>query len=86
MMFRARVAAEGGWCRCRQWSGRVHGRYVRSLRDVAVGSVGVTVELEVRRFRRQNPACPAVTFAEQVHGPTRPTAASPRAWPQRQSP
>lgn len=72
MVLRARVAVEGGWCRCGQWSGRVHGRYVRSLRDVAVGGVGVIVELQVRRFRCRNPACPAVTFAEQVQGLTRP--------------
>ncbi|WP_443053961.1 transposase family protein [Streptomyces sp. IBSBF 2435] len=72
MVLRARVAVEGGWCRCGQWSGRVHGRYVRSLRDVAVGGVGVIVELQVRRFRCQNPACPAVMFAEQIQGLTRP--------------
>ncbi|MEC3997105.1 ISL3 family transposase [Actinacidiphila sp. DG2A-62] len=66
------MAGEGGRCRCGRWSGRVHGRYVRSLRDAAVGGAGVIIELQVRRFRCQNPACPAVTFAEQVHGLTRP--------------
>jgi hypothetical protein len=72
VVLRARVAAEGGRCRCGRWSDRVHGRYVRSLRDVAVGGAGVIIELQVRRFRCQNSACPAVTFAEQVHGLTTP--------------
>ncbi|MEU8548932.1 transposase family protein [Streptomyces roseoverticillatus] len=60
-----------GSCRCGQSSARVHGRYVRRLRDVSVGGVGVVVELCVRRFRCENPVCTAVTFAERV-SPGRP--------------
>src|SRR5438552_16064300 len=53
-------------------SGQVHGRYVRQLRDAAVGGVQVVISLSVRRFRCGNAACPAVTFAEQVAGLTSP--------------
>ncbi|WP_354671547.1 transposase family protein [Streptomyces sp. SRF1] len=59
-------------CRCGESSARVHGRYVRRLRDVAVGGVGVVIELWVRRFRCDNAGCPAVTFAEQIAGLTTP--------------
>ncbi|MFD8263623.1 hypothetical protein ACFV19_33100 [Streptomyces griseoluteus] len=51
-------------------SGRVHGRYMRRLVDAAVGGAGVVIKLLVRRFKCPNPACPAVTFAEQVAGLT----------------
>lgn len=45
---------------------RVHGRYVRRLRDAVVGGLGGVIELCVRPFRCGNPACTAVTLAEQV--------------------
>ncbi|MFE1012849.1 ISL3 family transposase [Streptomyces sp. NPDC058794] len=61
-----------GSCRCGQSSTRVHGRYVRRLRDVAVGGLEVVIELRIRRFRCENPACTAVTFAEQIEGLTTP--------------
>ncbi|MGW6709600.1 ISL3 family transposase [Streptomyces sp. NPDC054956] len=66
--MRAATAA----CRCGRSSARVHGRYVRKLSDVAVGGLGVVIELCIRRFRCENSACPAVTFAEQVTGLTTP--------------
>ncbi|WP_373466093.1 transposase family protein [Streptomyces phaeochromogenes] len=72
VVLRTRVRAATGSCRCGQSSARVHGRYVRRLRDVAVGGLGVVIELCVRRFRCENPACTAVTFAEQVSGLTTP--------------
>jgi transposase len=72
VVLRTRVRATTGSCRCGQRSDRVHGRYVRRLRDVAVGGLGVVIELCVRRFRCENPACTAVTFAEQVSGLTTP--------------
>jgi len=53
-------------------SGRVHGGYVRQLRDVAAGGAQLVIALRVRRFRCRNAACPAVTFAEQVAGLTGP--------------
>ena len=69
----ARVRAASGMCRrCGQVSGRVHGSYVRQLRDAAAGGVQVVIALRVRRFRCVNSACPAVTFAEQVAGLTSP--------------
>jgi transposase len=39
---------------------------VRRLRDTAVGGLGATIALCVRRFRCDNGDCPAVTFTEQV--------------------
>lgn len=53
---------------------RVHGRYVRRLRDVAVGGLGAVIQLTVRRLHCENLACPAVTFAEQIPGLTSPRA------------
>ncbi|WP_406414690.1 ISL3 family transposase (plasmid) [Streptomyces halstedii] len=72
VVLRTRVRAATAVCRCGQSSPRVHGRYVRELRDVAVGGLGVVIELSIRRFRCENSACPAVTFAEQITGLTTP--------------
>ncbi|MFD8032786.1 ISL3 family transposase [Streptomyces sp. NPDC059717] len=72
VVLRTRVRAATGSCRCGQISARVHGRYVRRLRDVAVGGLGVVIELCIRRFRCENAACPVVTFAEQITGLTTP--------------
>jgi transposase len=72
VVFGARVRAATAVCRCGESSARVHGRYIRRLRDVAAGGVGVVIELCVRRFRCENPVCPAVTFAEQIAGLTTP--------------
>ena len=72
-MLEARVGALGAACRhCGRVSGRVHGSYVRQLRDAAVGGVQLVIALRVRRFCCGNAACPAVTFAEQVAGLTSP--------------
>lgn len=49
------------------WS---HSRYVRHLADAAVGGRPVRIDLSVRRLYCENPACPKVTFAEQVPGLT----------------
>ena len=73
VVLEARVRAAAAACpRCGQVSGRVHGGYVRQLRDAAAGGVQVVILLRVRRFRCGNAACPAVTFAEQVAGLTSP--------------
>src|SRR5207248_10726560 len=67
VVLEARVRAGSAACpRCGRVSGRVHGSYVRQLRDAAVGGVQLVIALRVRRFRCRNAACPAVTFAEQV--------------------
>jgi transposase len=54
--------------RCGQSSARVHGGYSRVVADGAAGGRPVLIVLAVRRFRCQNPACAAVTFAEQAAG------------------
>ena len=73
VVIEARVRGAAAACpRCGQVSGRVHGGYVRQLRDAAAGGVQVVISLKVRRFRCGNAGCPAVTFAEQVAGLTRP--------------
>lgn len=72
VVLRTRARAATAVCRCGQDSARVHGRYIRRLRDVAVGGLNVVIELCIRRFRCANPACPAVTFAEQIVGLTTP--------------
>ncbi|MFF7192026.1 ISL3 family transposase, partial [Streptomyces sp. NPDC008222] len=72
VVLRARARSTTGACRCGHSSSRVHGGYVRKLRDAAVGGLGVVIELHIRRFRCKNPACPAVTFAEQIAGLTTP--------------
>lgn len=71
----ARVRSATARCgRCRQSSSRVHGRYLRRLRDLTVGGVAVLLQVWVRRFRCGNRSCPAVTFVEQVDGLTAPHA------------
>ncbi|MFB7397759.1 ISL3 family transposase [Streptomyces sp. NPDC056191] len=59
---------------CRMPSWRVHGRYVRRLGDAPVAGSPVVIELTVRRFKCLSSWCPAVTFAEQIEGLTRPHA------------
>ncbi len=69
--IRARARAGDGVCpRCGAGSWRVHSRYERRLRDAAIGGAPAVIRLAVRRFFCGNPACPAVTFAEQVSGLT----------------
>ncbi|MGC1211692.1 MAG: ISL3 family transposase [Micromonospora sp.] len=71
----ARVRATTARCgTCGQPSGRVHGRYRRQLRDVAVAGAGLVLQVHVRRFRCGNSGCRAVTFTEQVDGLTAPYA------------
>nr|WP_254402003.1 ISL3 family transposase [Streptomyces sp. AC555_RSS877] len=71
----ARARSAGADCpHCGSASGRVHGRYMRRLADAAVGGASVVIELVVRRFKCPNPACRAVTFAEQIAGLTSPYA------------
>jgi transposase len=56
---------------CGMASSRVHSRYVRRLDDAAAAAGRrVVVELQVRRFRCCQPACPKATFVEQVPGLT----------------
>jgi len=48
----------------------VHSRYERRLPDTAAGGREVLICLTVRRFLCRAPACPKVTFAEQVRSLT----------------
>jgi hypothetical protein len=48
----------------------VHSRYERRLLDTAAAGQEVLICLTVRRFLCRAPACPKVTFAEQVRGLT----------------
>jgi transposase len=74
-MLSGRLRASTARCgRRREPSGRVHGVYQRRLRDVAVAGTGTLLQLRIRRFRCENTACPARTFAEQVDGVTVPYA------------
>ncbi|WP_326731691.1 transposase family protein [Streptomyces phaeochromogenes] len=69
VVVRARATAERGGCSgCGVKSARVHSRYVRRLEDSAVGHRRVVIDLQVRRFRCGEGACPQTTFAEQVGG------------------
>ncbi|MFL1377330.1 ISL3 family transposase [Nocardiopsis protaetiae] len=71
LVARANSAVEA--CpRCGMESTRLHGRYERTVRDSAVGGAEVVIRLRIRRFRCPDPACPAVTFAEQIPGLTSP--------------
>jgi transposase len=75
LMLSGRVRAATARCgRCQQRSGRVHGRYQRRLRDIAVAGLALLVQVQVRRFRCDNTGCPAKTFAEQIDGLTAPHA------------
>ncbi|MFE5853484.1 transposase family protein [Streptomyces sp. NPDC056500] len=67
VVLRTRVRAAAAVCQCGRRSARVHGRYVRKLRDVAVGGLDVVIELCIRRFRCENSAYSAVAFAEQIY-------------------
>ena len=65
----ASCRADSACCpRCGQESARVQGGYARMVADGAAGGRPVLIVLQVRRFRCRNPACPAVTFAEQASG------------------
>jgi transposase len=69
----ARPTASSGACPgCGQRSGRVHSRYVRTLRDLPACGRAVRVRLAVRRFVCRTVGCPKRTFVEQVAGATTP--------------
>jgi transposase len=75
VVLSGRVRAATARCgRCRQRSGRIHGRYQRRLRDIAIAGMALVLQVQVRRFRCDNTGCPAKTFAEQMDGLTAPHA------------
>jgi transposase len=71
VVISASSAASSARCpRCGSASSRVHGGYWRLVADGAAGGRPVLVALRVRRFRCQQPACPAGTFTAQEDGVT----------------
>jgi transposase len=75
VVFEARAAEVTARCPgCGTPSAQVHGRYRRSLADLAVGGQPMVIRLEIRRFACRVATCPRVTFAEQIDGLTTPHA------------
>ncbi|MFI6423177.1 transposase family protein [Streptomyces sp. NPDC050842] len=61
----ARGHAGGASCPdCGRFSGRVHDRYQRRLRDLPLADQGFVIRLTVRRFICESTDCPRRTFAE----------------------
>ncbi|WP_232837475.1 ISL3 family transposase [Streptomyces atratus] len=61
----ARGRAGGAPCPdCGRFSGRVHDRYLRRLRDLPLADQGFVIRLTVRRFICGSEGCPRRTFAE----------------------
>ncbi|MET7684330.1 ISL3 family transposase [Streptomyces sp. NPDC005423] len=67
---RTRSHSPSGCTGCGTLSEWVHSRYVRHLREAALGGRPVRIDLSVRRLYCENSACAKVTFAEQVPGLT----------------
>jgi transposase len=71
VILRARCwPAQAACPECGTWSSRVHGSYVRRVRDVPLGGRPVLIHLAMRRFACPNAACTKVTFAGQADGLT----------------
>ncbi|NEC34715.1 transposase family protein [Streptomyces rubrogriseus] len=56
---------------CGNWSGRVHGSYLRFPAGLPMAGRRVVLRLRVRRFTCEDPSCGRRTFVEQVAGLTR---------------
>ncbi|AZP22779.1 ISL3 family transposase [Streptomyces aquilus] len=56
---------------CGNWSGRVHGSYLRFPADLPVAGRRVVLRQQVRRFTCEDASCERRTFVEQVTGLTR---------------
>jgi transposase len=71
VVIRAGCRPAGAACpACGTWSSRVHGSYVRQVRDLPLGGRPVLIHLAMRRFVCMNMACTKVTFAGQADGLT----------------
>lgn len=71
MSLLVRAAFPAARCpRCGSASSRTHGGYRRTLTDAPLAGRRVRIVVAVRRFRCVDPACSAVTFAEQIPGLT----------------
>lgn len=68
------TATDGACPHCGERSSQIHSYYSRSPQDVPSSGKTVRLVLGVRRFRCQNEACSAVTFAERLPSVVRPSA------------
>lgn len=65
MVLGVRSTAEDGNCPdCQTSSSRGHSRYQRTVTDLPVSGIPLTLQLQVRRFFCDNPDCGRQTFAE----------------------
>jgi transposase len=71
VVIRACYQPAGAACpACGTWSSRVHGSYLRQVRDLPLGGRPVLVHLAMRRFACRNAGCKKLTFAGQADGLT----------------
>lgn len=66
VIFARAITPQAECPHCTEISQRVHSYYQRHIKDLPVSQRRVRLELEVRRFRCLNPACPVQTFAERL--------------------
>ncbi len=67
IVLSVRSTAEGRSCPdCQTNSSRVNSCYQRTVKDLPVSGIPLTLRLRVRRFFCDNPACRRKTFAEAV--------------------
>jgi transposase len=67
LLITARSRTDHAICQgCATSAGRRHSRYRRRLHDLPASGQPILIELEVRRFFCDNPACDVRTFVEQV--------------------
>jgi transposase len=59
---------------CQVQTSRVHSQYTRSLADLPWGPYAVRLQLRVRKFFCDHPACPRQIFTERVPAVARPWA------------
>ena len=75
LQVRLRSRETDGICpSCGQWSGSIHSRYERQLKDLPSSGFAVRITLEVRRFFCKCPSCPRTTFSERLPELTQPYA------------
>ena len=60
------TAVDGNCPNCQASSSRIHSRYQRTVKDLPVSAIPLTLRVQVRRFFCDNPGCPRKTFAEAV--------------------
>ena len=53
---------------CATPSSSIHSYHLRQLKDLPMGEQAVLLTIRTKRFRCRNPACPKVTFVEEIPG------------------